>query len=278
MVRVRAPKFAGSFYPSGKEQISRMVKEYTDAADVPAKAVSEARSYVAPHAGYIYSGSTAAYTYKALSLNSRLKEIETIVVIGPNHTGFGDPISVSLEDWKTPVGISENDKELSKMICGFSDYISINEDAHAEEHSIEVQLPFLQFVAPGKRLCMICMGDQDLKASEILSSAILKAAEKVKRNITVVASSDFDHYESAEVARKKDTPLHEAISKLDHARFNGLVHSLEDTACGYGPITVAMLFAEGMHASKGTILKYSNSGDQTGDYSSVVAYSSIAFV
>jgi hypothetical protein len=254
-----------------------MIKGYINAADVPAKEVRDARSYVAPHAGYVYSGSTAAFTYKALSLNSRLKDIETMVVVGPNHTGFGEPISVSLDDWKTPLGVSENDKELSKMMCSFSDRISINEDAHAEEHSIEVQLPFLQYVAPGKRLCMVCMGDQGMEASKLLSGAILKAAEKARRNIAVVASSDFNHYESSEIAKGKDTQLHDAISKLDCERFNALVHSLDDTACGYGPITVAMMFAKGMKASKGMLLKYSNSGDQTGDYDGVVAYSSIAF-
>ena len=275
---MRSPKFAGSFYPSEKGVLSKFIKESIDAADVSAKAVADARSYVAPHAGYTYSGGTAAFTYKALSLNRRLKEADTIIVIGPNHTGFGTPISVSLEDWKTPIGVSENDKELSKVICGFSDYISMDEEAHIEEHSIEVQLPFLQLVAPDKKLSMICMGDQSLEASRALSDAIINAAKSLDREIIIVASSDFNHYESRDDAKRKDTRLHDAISRLDYKRFNELVHSLEDTTCGYGPITVAMMLAKAMGANKGVLLKYSNSGDQTGDYSSVVAYSSIAFV
>ena len=274
---MRAPKFAGSFYPSDRKELSGFIMKALASAKIPVNEVKAARSYVAPHAGYIYSGATAGFTYKALSSNKHLKGIETIVVIGPNHTGLGEAISVSLEDWKTPLGISENDRELSKAICGFSDYISINEDAHSEEHSIEVQLPFIQIAAPGKRLCMICMGDQSLEASKILSDAIIKAAERLKRGITIIASSDFDHYEPGETARKKDTQLHDAIKDLDCKRFNGLLHSLDDTACGHGPITVAMIFAKAMGAGKGIILKYSNSGDQTGDYASVVAYSSIAF-
>lgn len=277
MMPMRAPKFAGSFYPYSKDDTLRFVRGALASANPLGKDLKRASSYVAPHAGYVYSGGTAAFTYKALSLNDRLEKVNTIVIIGPNHTGLGKPISVSLDDWRTPVGVSENDKELSREISGFSDYISMDEDAHAEEHSIEVQLPFLQLVAPGKKLCMICMGDQSLEASRLLSGAILGAAEKKKRDIIVVASSDFNHYESGETAKRKDTQLHDAISKLDYERFNKLVHSLEDTTCGYGPITVATMFAKGMGASRGIILKYSNSGDQTGDYSSVVAYSSVAF-
>jgi hypothetical protein len=117
-----------------------------------------------------------------------------------------------------------------------------------------------------------------MEACKLLSDAIIKAAEKTKRRIIVIASSDFDHYESAEAAKRKDTQLHDAISRLDCKKFNELIDSLEDTTCGHGPITVAMMFAKSMHASKGIPTKYSNSGDETGDYSSVVAYSSIAFV
>jgi hypothetical protein len=277
---MRSPKFAGSFYPSSREEISKFVEGAVDRADLKTKGkeIGKAYSYVAPHAGYEYSGGTAAFTYKAMTLNERIKDVETVLVIGPNHTGFGKPISVSLDDWKTPVGVSENDRELSKAISSVSRYIELNEEAHAEEHSIEVQLPFLQLLEPGKRVSMICMGDQDLEASRLLSDAILVAVKKINRKIIVVASSDFNHYESGEAAKRKDTQLLDAASKLDYERFNSLIDSLQDSACGFGPITVAMMFAKGMGASRGVLLKYSNSGDQTGDYSSVVAYSSIAFV
>ena len=274
---MREPKFAGSFYPSSESGITEFVKHAIDAADLSGKSVGKAHSYVTPHAGYIYSGGTAAFTYKAITLNERIKEIETIVIVGPNHTGFGKPISVSLEDWKTPMGVSTNDKELSNAIAEASEYIDLDEEAHMGEHSIEVQLPFLQLLAPKKKLCMICMGDQSLDASRILSGAISDAAKKTRRKILVLASSDFNHYESAEAAKKKDTPLLEAAAKMDYEKFNRLVGELQDTACGFGPITVAMMFSKAMGGSSGTLLKYSNSGDQTKDYSSVVAYSSIAF-
>jgi AmmeMemoRadiSam system protein B len=275
---MRAPKFAGAFYPLGKKELSKMVEGMLSAAVIPTKAVDGAFAYVAPHAGYIYSGKTAAFTYKAISLNRRLKETDTIVVLGPNHTGYGKPISISLEDWQTPIGVSLNDKELSKAIAGLTNCVEVDEQAHSDEHSIEVQLPFLQLVAPEKKVCMICMGDQSIEASELLAELITRAAKKAKRRIIVIASSDFDHYEPGKTAKEKDTQLHGAISRLDCGRFNELLKTLDDTTCGHGPITSAMTFAKGMGASKGVLMNYSNSGDETGDYSGVVAYSSIAFV
>jgi MEMO1 family protein len=273
----RKSMFDGSFYPPNKAKIIEFIRRaiQTTKAD---DSIENAFGYVAPHAGYIYSGKTAAYTYKALANNKNLESIDSIVVVGPNHTGMGKPISVSLEDWETPVGVSLNDKELSKSIAANSEYIDINEDAHRNEHSIEVQLPFLQHVAPGKKVSFICMGDQSERASAILADSIIKSSGKLGRKILVLASSDFNHYESAAIAKQKDSKLLDAIKELDHKRFNRLVHELNDTACGFGPITVAMLFARHKGAKKGSVLTYTNSGDQTGDYSSVVAYSSIVFI
>ena len=191
---------------------------------------------------------------------------------------MGKPIAVSPDDWETPIGISLNDRELSKRIAEGSDYISMDGLAHANEHSIEVQLPFLQHLFPKKKLVFICMGDQRVGASELLSNAIIKASDELKRGIMIIASSDFNHYESAEVAERKDSRLLDAAREIDYKGFNRLVEELEDSACGFGPISVAMLFAMRMGGRRGVVIKYTNSGESTGDYSSVVAYASIAFI
>ena len=261
-----------------KKILADAIETFLKSADPDIDKIRDSIAYVAPHAGYVYSGRTAAVSYKAIATRKGLSEIETIVVIGPNHTGKGFPISISMEDWKTPIGIAENDRELSREISKRSDYIKIDESAHEDEHSIEVQLPFIKHLFPDKRLVFICMGDQSLRASELLSGAIISAANGLNRKIIIVASSDFNHYESAETARRKDTALFDAIKRLDAAAFNRLIGELDDSACGFGPITVAMLFAKQCGAKEGILLKYSNSGDVTGDYSSVVAYSSIALV
>jgi MEMO1 family protein len=274
---MRRSVFDGSFYPLNKAKLDAFIRNATEEATMPEK-LGSAVSYVAPHAGYAYSGKIAAFTYKAIKTNPNIENIDTIIVVGPNHTGLGRPISVSGEDWETPMGRSLNDRELSSAIAGASEYIEMDEQAHENEHSIEVQLPFLQCLFPKKRLAFICMGDQSTEASEILSKSIISAAEGLKRRIIVIASSDFNHYEPADVAKRKDSMLFDAIKNTDYRKFNRLVEEVNDSACGFGPITVAMLFARHSNAKNGLVLKYGNSGDATGDYSSVVAYSSIAFL
>ena len=274
---MRKNVFSGSFYSSDGRRLISFINGAINSASVPIEA-NNAVSYVAPHAGYIYSGKTAAFTYKAMLSNPDIKKVDSVIVVGPNHTGMGQPISISYEDWETPLGICKNDKELSKEITDSSDHINIDEYAHENEHSIEVELPFMQHVIPGKKFSFVCMGDQSIEASELLTDAIIKASEKLKRNITIIASSDFNHYESADIAKRKDSALLNKISILDYKNFNKLVYELNDSACGFGPITVAMLFAKHAGAKKGIVLRYSNSGESTGDYSSVVAYSSVAFI
>jgi MEMO1 family protein len=275
--KTRKSAFDGSFYPSKKKELEEFVKRSIEHITIEEN-LSKSVSYVAPHAGYIYSGETAAFTYKAMLSSKFVESATTIVIIGPNHTGVGRPLSVSMDNWETPLGVVTNDKELSKEIVQKSEYIDINDEAHENEHSIEVQLPFIQSTFPDKKASFICMGDQSIEASELLANAIIKASEDLDRKIVVLASSDFNHYESAETAKKKDTKLFGAVNDLNYKEFNKLVEEVQDTACGYGPITVSMIFAKHMGAQKGLVLKYNNSGDKTRDYSSVVAYSSIAFV
>jgi hypothetical protein len=274
----RKSAFNGSFYPNSKTELEGLIKKYISSANVNAKEVENAFSYVAPHAGYIYSGKTAAYTYKAVSLNKRLQSIDTIVIMGPNHTGIGTEISVSSKDWETILGKVETDKELAKEICSNSEIAVIDETAHRMEHSIEVQLPFLQYLKINKRFVFICMGAQNLDVCENLSNAILKATGKLGRNCLVVASSDFNHYESAKIGEEKDRKLFKELERLAYENFNMLVHEINDSACGYGAITVAAMFAKSNKAKKGVLLDYSNSGNETGDFQSVVDYASLAFI
>jgi AmmeMemoRadiSam system protein B len=152
-----------------------------------------------------------------------------------------------------------------------------DEIAHAFEHSVEVQLPFIQKYLGEAKCVFICMGDQSYPACIALSNAIMLAAKTKKRRIAVIASSDFNHYESASIAKKKDAPTIDAALKLDAEKFHELIYKNKDSACGYGPITVATIFARRSGARSGMLLKYATSGDVTNDYDSVVAYASIVF-
>ena len=277
MPGVRKPSVSGSFYPSDKAELAGFIDVVMERA-VIREGVGRAHAYVAPHAGYVYSGMTAAFAFKAMSMSKEIEKIDTIAVVGPNHTGYGMPISVSMSDWATPMGTSRNDTALSKEIAAQSGGISIDEAAHVYEHSIEVQLPFLQRLFPEKRLCMICMGDQSMDAAELLASAIAEAAGKLKRNITVVASSDFNHYESRAVAQRKDRPLFELLKRMDLQGFYRKKEDQNESSCGYGPIATALLFSKANGAKKGVLLDNTDSGNTTGDYNSVVDYASLAFL
>lgn len=270
----RRPAVAGTFYPADPQQLQELIQKQMLKADVGA--LSECKAYVAPHAGYQFSGQVAANTYSAMQQAYAKKNFETIVIIGPNHTGYGRPIAVSLEDWQTPLGTVANDRELSEAIAGMPDMYA-DEIAHAFEHSIEVQLPFIQKSGIDAKCVFICMGDQSYEACIALTNAIIMAAKNRKRKITILASSDFNHYEAATVAKKKDAPAIDAALQLDAEKFHELIRKSGDSACGYGPVTVATMFARRSGAKSGMLLKYATSGDVTNDYDSVVAYASIVF-
>ena len=211
---MRYEAFAGSFYTFDKKGLGQFIDKALQEANVDKGIAEHAVSFVAPHAGYIYSGRVAAYTYKAINIMANTRKVDTFIIIGPNHTGYGTPISVSAQDWHMPFGIVKNDFELSKLITEKSNYINLDESAHSNEHSIEVQLPFLQKTVENPKCVFICMGDQSIEASRELAKAVLDASKELGREIAIIASSDFNHYESAEVAKKKDMPAIEALSLI----------------------------------------------------------------
>jgi AmmeMemoRadiSam system protein B len=272
----RKPAVVGTFYPSERDELMHLIDRCMKGVTVDKEAVASASSYVAPHAGYVYSGPVAAYTYKALSLKAHLEKIDTFLIMGPNHTGYGTPISVSGVDWNTPFGKVDNDTEFARELAG-THGIEIDESAHRFEHSVEVQLPFLQTIIERPRCVFVCMGDQSRESSGLLCGAINDAEKKLGRKIVVIASSDFNHYESAAVAKGKDMPAIKALEKLNVVEFYKQIEETDDSACGYGPIATAALYAKSHGATRGRLLKYATSGDATGDYDSVVAYASLLF-
>ena len=277
----RKPAVAGAFYPGTRTELEKTIDFLLSSVDksrLEKLDFSKALAFVAPHAGYVYSGYVAAYTYYALSETAKKRKIDTVAIIGPNHMGLGDFANVSLEDWETPLGIAKNDVELANELCKEEPRFSTDSSEIKEEHSVEVQVPFVQRLLGQYRFLFICMSDQSEEASKAVAEALLKASEELGREVIVVASSDFDHYEPASVAESKDMPAIKALEKLDIHSFNRLLAEADDTACGYGAISAAAFFAKAKGASKGVLLKYGNSGNMTNDYSSVVAYASIAFM
>ncbi|VVC03644.1 Memo-like protein [Candidatus Burarchaeum australiense] len=269
---------SGQFYHFSRPSTERDIDGYFERAKKAGQGeIPQLKALVSPHAGYVYSGPTAAYSYLAIPRSFK----GTFVLVGPNHTGLGTPLSLSTADWDTPLGTAKCDRELADAVLKASPYISADESAHQSEHSIEVQLPFLQrrFGASGEiKFIAICMGDSGFEAAGELARAVGEAAGRLKRDVVFIASSDFTHYEPAESAKRKDGEAIELIKKLDGAGFNRLVTGKSLSICGYGPITAAIEYAKARGAKEARLLNYSNSGAATGERGPVVAYASLAFV
>jgi AmmeMemoRadiSam system protein B len=273
---MRSEAVSGTFYPSRKEELERLVEECFAAGAGMPELGNEAglEAVVCPHAGLAYSGAVAAYAYREIARS--FASPPTFVIAGPNHTGQGLPLALSLQDWRTPLGTAENDRELGEAIARNSSLIAPDERAHEFEHSIEVQLPFLQFLYKKTRIVPICMGFQDPESARDVANAVFKAAAETRRNVLFIASSDFTHFESAEGARARDRPALAALEKLDAGGFQKARERKNASICGYGTITAAIVYARLKGCTRAKLLKYANSGDVTGDFNQVVAYASAA--
>jgi hypothetical protein len=263
---MRSPAVAGQFYPRNPDDLKLQLNEFFKSI---ASEELPALGAVVPHAGYEYSGSVAAEVY------ARLPKRQTYAILGPNHHGLGAPVALSRDSWRTPLGDVESDLEMADALSGT--IIDQEESAHLHEHSIEVQLPFLQNRFTGFKILAIAMGLQDEETAVEVGEAVGKVARDLKRNCVFIASSDFTHYEPQELARKVDANLIEAILRMDVPELYSRVYRYEATACGYGPIAAAITATRALGATSGKLLRYATSGDVTGDYSQVVGYGAIAF-
>jgi AmmeMemoRadiSam system protein B len=229
---------------------------------------------VVPHAGYMASGPVAAHAYHHLAQDGKP---DVIVIFGPNHTGYGSALAVMNEGvWRTPLGDVEIDTETADRILQASRIVDVDEMAHAYEHSIELQLPFLQYLYGSEfKFVPICFGMQDLVSSREVGKATAKALKG--KNALVIASSDMTHYESQERAEKKDKMAIDAALKMDETQYYHTVEAYGISTCGYGPTIAAITAAKELDAKKAQLLCYKTSGDVLGDRSAVVGYVSIVF-
>jgi AmmeMemoRadiSam system protein B len=261
---MRAPVVSGQFYPRSINDLDRQIRRCFEKVPSGEKPVL---GCVVPHAGYIYSGNTAAYVY------SVLPEVDTFILVGPNHTGHGSPVSVSSEKWSTPLGEISSDIEFIKALP--KRIIDMDENAHLYEHSIEVQLPFLQHRFSEFKIVPICMMMQDEETALDVGMEIAEAVRKVNKKVVIIASSDFSHYKPEKVAREDDAYFISSILDMDIPAFYRKLYEREASVCGYGPISAMLAATKTLGAKKASLLKYSTSGDVTGDYAAVVGYAGI---
>ncbi|NOZ76915.1 MAG: MEMO1 family protein [Euryarchaeota archaeon] len=272
---MRYPAVAGMFYPASKEElISQIEACFTHPlgpGGLPEKGDGErdVLAAVVPHAGYVYSGYEAAHVYALLAGQRKPR---TVVILGFNHRRMGSFIAVSTEDWVTPLGTVEVDREVAEALWRNCDLIDHDEEAHVGEHSIEVQLPFLQYIYGDFRFVPLNISLQDLDTAREIAGCLSKLDD-----VLILASSDFTHYESQESAKAKDGMALERILDMDAKGFVETVYRHDLSICGFGPIATAIETAREMGATRAELLKYGTSGDVTGDLRQVVAYAGIVF-
>ena len=263
---IRNPVVAGQFYPESPSQLKAMIEAFVDKK----VAKEEVIGLISPHAGYIFSGPVAG------AVISKVKFKDTFIIMGPNHTGLGKPLSImSQGTWKTPLGEVEIDSELSKQILAISGPLEEDHVAHQYEHSIEVQLPFLQYFKPNIRIVPILLAFASGAIYKEIGKGLAKAIKELNKEVIIMASSDMTHYEPQESAQRKDTQAIEAILDLNEDELLKRVDELDISMCGYAPAVSLISAAKELGATRAELVRYQTSGDTTGDYSSVVGYAGI---
>lgn len=270
MSNIRRPAVAGQFYPDSLEELKSQIGAFID--KVVGVNKTDVIACMLPHAGYMYSGNVAAKTLSRVNIKDK------IILIGPNHTGFGPPFSIMTEGvWQTPLGEIEIDSALAKKILQESKYLEDDALAHAYEHSLEVELPFLQYFKASFKIVPITVLSDEINTLKEVGrelANVLKEPE-IKNSIMLVASSDMTHYEPQESAENKDRQAIEAILELNEDKLMANIKRLNISMCGFAPVIIMLQAAKILGAKKAALVKYQTSGDVTKDKDSVVGYAGI---
>ncbi|MBU2522694.1 MAG: AmmeMemoRadiSam system protein B [Nanoarchaeota archaeon] len=269
---MREEAVAGQFYPEDPKELKEDILKYLRNAH---KISQKSYGIIVPHAGYSFSGQIAANAYNAISK----QKFDTFIILGTNHSS--NETSISLEDFQTPLGIVKNDKRFSEELVKLK--IEVNEKDQALEHSIEVQIPFLQILFHNIKIVPMAVSFSDFKECKEFSEKIIKVAEKLSRKICIISSGDLTHYgpyynyTPFNPGRSKvyaiDRKAMDLISELRAKEF--FEYCKNTTICGISSISAGIEICRQLGAKKSIILKYSNSGDLTKDYDNCVSYASL---
>ena len=232
----------------------------------------QVNAIMVPHAGYVYSGPTAAHAYSKLVKDGYP---ETFVILCPNHTGYGADVSVYNEgSWVVPNGVCDVDNELADEIIKNSNFAKADFNAHLKEHSCEVQLPFLKYFDSNFKIVPICMMDQSVETSKDLANSIYESSQNIGRKITLIDSTDLSHFKSQEKTIEHDNLVFNEVFNANTGGLYQVVKNEQISICGYGPTMVSMEFSKKLGQKNFELLQHSTSGDITLDYASVVGYGS----
>ncbi len=263
----REPAVAGYFYSDKPNELRFHLLSLIQFKDNRVKA----KGAIVPHAGYMYSGWVAGKVYGSIA------PPEVAIIIGPNHTGLGERVSLFLGDsFITPLGEALVDKEIVEELAKEVPFLAKDVMAHLHEHSIEVQIPFLQYINPQIKIVPICLGKMNLEEVKELGKGIAEVIKRYsEKYIIIVGSSDFSHYVPHEVAKEKDMRAINEILRLSEESFLEMVYKERLSVCGYNPIAVTINACKYLGAKQAELIEYMTSGDVIKDYSSVVGYAGI---
>ena len=260
-MKMRTCAVAGMFYPRDPSHLEQLLEKFFSGAGSRANSLG----IVSPHAGYIYSGQVAACAFATVPADFS----GTFLLVGPSHRGY--MTCGSMIPWETPLGVVDTDTDLAAALD-----IEIDEFSHRDEHSLEVQVPLIKYRFPRARIAPIMMGSQDISGVAALAGKIVAAVKRTKRDVRIVASSDFSHYVPEAKAKTDDLYAIEALRTLEVAEFYRRIEERGVSACGYGPIAVMVTAASMLGAKAAELIRYATSGDVTGDRREVVGYAAIA--
>jgi AmmeMemoRadiSam system protein B len=260
---IRQPAVANQFYPGDEPSLNRELSGRIKEGQKKEKVVA----VISPHAGYMYSGGVAGAVFSVAEIP------KDIIVMGPNHHGLGSPYAVMAQGtWQMPGGEVPINEKLAALLMEESRYLKADPQAHVHEHSIEVQLPFAQYVMPGVCLVPLVLGRADYGICEEIGAAIARALKRYGKPVVLIASTDMTHYESQQSAKQKDQLAIDRITAMDPAGLLDTVTVNNITMCGVVPTTITLIAAKEMGATRARLIRYATSGDVSGDYSYVVGY------
>jgi len=260
---IRQPAVANQFYPGDERSLKRELSARIKEGQKKEKVVA----IISPHAGYMYSGDVAGSVFSVAEIP------KDIIVMGPNHHGLGSPYAIMAQGtWQMPGGEVPINEELAALLIEESRHLKADAQAHLHEHSIEVQLPFAQYVMPGVALVPLVLGRADYGICEEIGAAIARALKSYGKPVVLIASTDMTHYESQQSAKQKDQLAIDRITAMDPAGLLDTVTRNNITMCGVVPTTITLIAAKEMGATKARLIQYATSGDVSGDYSYVVGY------
>jgi len=260
---IRKPAVAGHFYPSSQDELSHTVETFTDDREDKESAIG----IISPHAGLIYSGAVAGAVY------SSIKIPHTLILLGPNHTGMGKPVSMMMSgSWKIPTGTLDIDETLAAALKDRCHLITEDAMAHAMEHSLEVQLPFILKYSSDVQIVPVIMMTDSLDDCRVVGEALADVIKEAGYSVTIVASSDMSHYESDAVARVKDRSAIDQVIEMAPAGLFNTVRNENISMCGVVPVTTMLYASKRLGAVESRLIKYMTSGEVSGDYDYVVGY------